>query len=310
MSLVSHRLSGDRARAAQAQPQPAARGRRWRGHLSRSEYAWAIAFCVPYLTMFFVFLAYPVAFAIWMGSAPALYRELFADPYYVASVVNTALFVGIAVNLKMVLALFLSGYFMRRSWWIKALMALFMLPWALPAQAGFMSIHWMLNRDWGLVNNLIWQVSGHHGPDWLGERWTALGAVIASHVWKWLPFWTVILLAGRIAIPPDIREAAAVDGAGGYRLFVHVTLPLLGNLYLISTLLATIFALGDFNVVYFVSGGGPAHSTDVLATLSIRYGTFLFKPRLGVATAFSAMPLMIPLVFILMRKLQTSETQL
>jgi len=185
-----------------------------------------------------------------------------------------------------------------------------MLPWALPAQAAFMSIHWMLNRDWGLINNLIWHLSGVHGPDWLGERWTALGAVIVSHVWKWLPFWTVILLAGRIAIPPDIREAATVDGASSLRVFVHVTLPLLGNLYLISTLLATIFALGDFNVVYFVSGGGPAHSTDVLATLSIRYAMYLFKPRLGVATVFSAMPLMIPLVLMLMRKLQTSETQL
>ena len=286
------------------------RSHRWRGHLVGSEYAWAVAFCVPYLCVFVAFIVYPVGYAIGMGSDPALYRELFADPYYLQSVVNTALFVGIAVNLKMVLALLLSGYFMRRGWWVKALMAIYMLPWAVPAQAGFMSIHWMLNRDWGLVNNLIWHVCGCRGPDFLGEHWTALSAVIASHIWKNMPFWTVILLAGRIAIPPDLREAAAVDGASGFRMFIHVTLPLLANLYLISTLLATIFALGDFNVVYFVSNGGPAHSTDTLATLSIRYGMNLFKPRMGVATVFSAMPLMIPLVLILMRKLQTSEAQL
>lgn len=314
MSLVSHWFRGELAQASRGADNEASirhvGKHRWRGHLSPSEYAWAIAFCIPYLAVFLAFLVYPVGFALWMGSAPRLYRELFADPYYVEAVVNTALFVGVAVNLKMVLALLLSGYFMRRGWWVKALMAVFMLPWAVPAQAAFMSVHWMLNRDWGLINNLIWNLSGRHRPDWLGERGTALGAVIASHVWKWLPFWTVILLAGRIAIPPDIREAAEVDGAGGFRMFIHITLPLLGNLYLICTLLATIFALGDFNVVYFVSGGGPVHSTDTLATLSIRYAMTLFKPRLGVATVFSAMPLMIPLVFMLMRKLQTSGTQL
>lgn len=314
MSLVGQWFRADLARITQESALEArvahVRHRRWRGHLARSEYAWALAFCVPYLCVFCAFLVYPVGFALWMGSAPHLYGELFADPTYLQALVNTALFVGIAVNLKMVLALFLSGFFMRRGWWARALMAIFMLPWAVPAQAAFMSIHWMLNRDWGFINNLIWHLTGRHGPDWLGERWTALGAVIASHVWKWLPFWTVILLAGRIAIPPDIREAAEVDGAGGFRVFIHVTLPLLANLYLISTLLATIFALGDFNVVYFVTGGGPAHSTDTLATLSIRYATALFKPRLGVATVFSAMPLMIPLVLLLMRKLQTSETQL
>lgn len=314
MSLGGHWL-----RRAPALPVRAAAGEdcakrtrkaRWRGHLARSEYAWALAFCVPYLAVFLALIVYPVGFAIWMGSAPRLYRELFANPDYVQALVNTALFVGIAVNLKMFLALLLSGYFMRRGWWVRVLMAVFVLPWAVPAQAAFMSIHWMLNRDWGLLNNLVWDLFRRDGPDWLGSRWTALGAVIASHVWKWLPFWTVILLAGRIAIPPDIREAAAVDGASSFRVFIHVTLPLLGNLYLISTLLATIFALGDFNTVNFVSGGGPQHSTDVLATLSIRYAMALGKPRLGVAAVFSAMPLIIPLVIMLMRKLQTSEMQL
>ncbi|MGH7093180.1 MAG: carbohydrate ABC transporter permease [Stellaceae bacterium] len=314
MSLVGHWLRGVPASTTQiaidASSPLGTRRRWWRGHLSRSEYAWAIAFCVPYLTVFLALIVYPVGFALWMGSAPRLYSELFADPYYLETLVNTALFVGVTVNLKMVLALFLSGYFMRRGWWVRVLMALFMLPWAIPALPAFMSIHWMLNRDWGLVNNLIWDMSGHHGPDWLGERWSALGVVITSDVWKSLPFWTLILLAGRIAIPPDLREAAEVDGAGGFRMFFHVTLPLIANLYLISTLLATIFAFGDFNTVYFVSGGGPGHSTDVLATLSLRYTMELFKPRVGVAAVLSAMPLIIPFVFMLMRKLQTSETQL
>jgi multiple sugar transport system permease protein len=112
-----------------------------------------------------------------------------------------------------------------------------------------------------------------------------------------------------MAIPMDIVDAAKVDGATGWHMFRHVTFPMIGNLYLIGTLLSTIFALGDFNAVTFVSGGGPAQQTQVLATLSIRYMNELFQPRMGVATALSALPVMIPLVVILMRKLRTLSVQ-
>src|SRR5205807_9355172 len=146
---------------------------------------------------------------------------------------------------------------------------------------------------------------------WLdSSRWLSLAAVITSHVWKWMPFWTVILLAGRMAIPQELYEAAEVDGATGLTRFTHVTFPLLANLYLICTLLSTIFSLGDFNAVYFVSGGGPADSTHVLATLGIRYAFDLAQPRLGVAAVLSALPLLVPLVIILMRKFKTSSVQL
>jgi multiple sugar transport system permease protein len=101
-----------------------------------------------------------------------------------------------------------------------------------------------------------------------------------------------------------------VDGATGLRRFTHVTFPLLSGLYLVLTLLATIFLLGDFNTVTFITGGGPANSTHLLATLGIRDAFDLANPRLGVAVVMSALPVSIPLVFILMRKLKTSEAQL
>jgi multiple sugar transport system permease protein len=282
----------------------------WRGHLQGSEYAWALAFCVPYVALFFVFVAYPIAFGVWMGSDPALYTALLSDPIYWETVVNTALYLVIAINVKLFLALLISGFFMRKGWWIKGLLMIFVLPWAVPALPTYISIHWMLNGEWGLLNNLLWQLFGIAGPDLLINRWSALGAVMVSHVWKWLPFWTVILLAGRMAIPTDIQEAARVDGATGFRMFVHINFPLIANLYLICTLLSTIFALGDFNSVTFVSGGGPADSTHVLATLGIRYAFNLAQPRLGVAAVISALPLLIPLVITLMRKFRTSQVQL
>jgi multiple sugar transport system permease protein len=187
---------------------------------------------------------------------------------------------------------------------------IYVLPWAVPALPTFISIHWMLNGEWGLLNNVLYTVFHIEGPAWLDTRWLALGSGMVSHIWKWMPFWTVILLAGRMAIPTDIRDAAKVDGAGGLRSFVHITFPLLANLYLICTLLSTIFTLGDFTTVFFVTGGGPAMSTHVLATLGIRDAFDMAQPRLGVAAVMSALPLLIPLVIILMRKLRTSEVQL
>ena len=295
-------------RQALAAPRP--RRRAWRGHLQGSEYAWALAFCMPYVAVFLAFVVYPVAFGIWMGSEPLLYTTLFSDPIYVRTVVNTALFLGIAINLKLFLALLLSGFFMRPGWWTKALLMIFVLPWAVPALPTYISIHWMLNGEYGLFNNLLYELFGVTGPDWLTARWTSLGSAMVSHIWKWLPFWTVILLAGRMAIPTEIQDAAKVDGATGFRNFVHINFPLLANLYLICTLLSTIFSLGDFNSVYFVTGGGPADSTHVLATLGIRYAFDLAQPRLGVAAVISALPLLIPLVIILMRKFRTSQVEL
>jgi multiple sugar transport system permease protein len=286
-------------------------GRRaWRPSLRGSEYTWAIAFTLPYAAVFLAFVAYPVVFGLWLGHRPELYRQLFGDPLYLNTVVNTILYVGIGVNVKMFLAFLISGFFMRRDWWVKALFLAYILPWAMPALPTALSFHWLLNGQWGLFNNLLWSLFGIDGPIWLNSRWTALGANIVAYIWKFMPFWTVIFLAGRMAIPQELYEAADVDGATGYRRFAHVTFPLLANLYLICTLLSTIFTVGDFTTVYFVSGGGPAMSTDVLATLGIREAFTVARPELGVAAVMTALPAVIPIVIFLMRKMSTMEVQL
>jgi multiple sugar transport system permease protein len=292
-------------------PDVRARRRPWRFGLQGSEFTWAIAFVVPYAALFLAFVAYPVVYGLWLGREPALYSELMSEPIYQRTVVNTILYLGIGVNLKMFGALLMSGFFMRRGWWVKGLLLIYMLPWAVPALPSFISIHWMLNGQWGLINNALYNFFGIDGPGWLEtSRWLALGSVIASHIWKWMPFWTVILLAGRMAIPQELYEAAEMDGATGLKRFTYVSFPLLANLYLVCTLLSTLFTLGDFNSVYFVSGGGPALSTHVLATLGIRDAFEIARPDLGVAVVMSALPLMIPLVILLMRRLHTTEVAL
>jgi len=280
------------------------------GGLQGSDTGWALAFLVPYVGIFFAFVLLPVGYGLWLGHRPSSYATLFADPIYLRTLANTALFLAIGVNLHLFLALLLSGYFMNKNWWVRSLLLVFILPWAVPAIPTFIAIHWMLNGEWGFINNLLWEVFGINGPSWLNYRWLALGSVIVSYVWKWTPFWTVILIAGRMAIPQELYEAAKVDGATGLRRFTYVTFPLLANLYLVCTLLSTIWTLGDFNTVYFVTGGGPALSTHVLATLGIRDAFQIANPELGMAAVMSALPLLIPLVIFLMRKLATTEVQL
>ncbi len=286
--------------------------RRSPGHrrLHSADFRWAIAFVLPYAAVFLAFVVYPFGYALWMAGRPSLYAELIADPFYLPTLVNTLLFVGLAVNIKMFLALLLSGFFMRRGWWIKALLAVFILPWAIATVQACISFHWMLIGRVGLIDGVLWALFGIDGPSWLDHRWLALGSNIIAYIWKWLPFWTVIFLAGRMTIPRDIYDAAEVDGATGSRRFVHVTLPLLANLYLICTLLSTLWTIGDFTTVYLVSGGGPALSTEVLATLGYHYAFDIGNPALGIAAVMSALPVLIPIMIVLMRRLQTSEVQL
>ena len=277
--------------------------------LHGSEIRWAIAFIVPYAAVLLAFAVYPIAYGFWMASAPSLYAELLDSDEYLDAVVTTLLYVGVGVNLTMFLALMLSGYFMQRRWWIKALLVISMLPWALPAQPSFISWHWMLIYP-GFIDALSWHILGVDGPDWFNNYYMAVGANILAYTWKTVPFWTLILLAGRIAIPQDLYDAADIDGATGFRRFTQLIVPLLANLYFICTLLATIWMLGDFNTVEMVSSGAPHGSSDVLATLGVDTLLDHANPALGVATVMSALPVLIPIGVLLLRRLQLREVQL
>jgi len=280
-----------------------------RRHLRGADFRWAMAFVLPYVAVLLVFVVYPFGYALWMASKPSLYADLIADRSYLTAVVNTLLFVGLGVNVKMFVALLLSGFFLRPRRWIKALLAVYVLPWVIAAAQACVSFHWMLQQE-GLVNGLLSALFGIDGPLWFNDRWLGLGANIAVYIWKWMPFWTVIFMAARMRITQEIYDAAEVDGAIGIRRFVHVTFPLLANIYLLCTLVSTLWAIGDFTTVYLVSGGGPAASTDVLATLGFHYAFDQSKPALAVAAMLSALPVLIPIVLLLMRRLQTSEVEL
>ena len=263
---------------------------------------WGRVLVAPYLLVFLIFVLYPVGYGLWLARDPQSYVKLFEDPIFFRTVVNTVIFLVVGINVKMVIAMVLSGFFIQSRWWIKALSALFILPWAVPSIPTILSVRFMLNPEWGVINTLIFKLTGLDGPNWLNDPTLALTFSMLMHIWKSLPFRTLILIAGRLAIPAEQYEAASVDGATSWQKFRFITWPAMRTLYLTSTILSMIWTLGDFNSVYLLTGGGPADLTHVLATLGIRY-LRLDQVDLAMASIVVALPLVLPLVYFMMKRL-------
>lgn len=263
---------------------------------------WGLVLIIPYVLVFVAFVLYPVGYGLWVARDPLTYQKLFHDPIFPRSLVNTLVFLVVGINLKMVLALALSGFFVIQRVWIRWLSLLFILPWAVPSIPTILSFRFMLNPEWGLINHVIFSLTGDDGPNWLNDPNLALSLAIIVHIWKSLPFWTLILIAGRLAIPNDLYEAATVDGASKWQQFRHISWPSLQTLYLTCTIISMIWTLGDFNSVYLLTGGGPADLTHVLATLGIRY-LRLDEVGMAMASIVCALPLVLPLIFFMMKRL-------
>src|ERR1700719_4437684 len=271
------------------------------GRLSTPQ-VWGIVLLAPYFLVFAAFVVYPVGYGLWLARHSESYVALYHEPIFARAAVNTLIFLLIGINIKMLIALFLSGVFVQSRSWIKWLSVIFILPWAVPSIPTILSVRFMLNPEWGVINQLIFKFTGDDGPNWLNDPVIALSMAIGVHIWKSLPFWTLILMTGRLAIAHDLFEAADVDGAGWWKKFRFITWPAMQALYLTCTLLSMIWTLGDFNIVYLFTGGGPADLTHVLATLGIRY-LRLDQLNLAMASIVCAMPLVLPLVYFMMKRL-------
>jgi len=267
---------------------------------------WGLILIAPYVLVFLAFVLYPVTYGLWLARHPESYVKLFADPIFYRTAVNTVVFLVVAVNLKFLLALWLSGFFVHDRVWIRWVSVLFLLPWAVPSIPTIFSIRFMFNPEWGIINSTIFRLTALDGPNWLNDPHIGLALAMLTHIWKSLPFWTLILIAGRLAIPKEQYEAASVDGASVWQKFKFVTWPSIRTLYLTSTILSMIWTLGDFNSVYLLTGGGPADLTHVLATLGIRY-IRLDQVDMAMATIVCAMPFVLPLMYFMMKNLSRAD---
>src|SRR5438105_13625598 len=161
---------------------------------------WGIVLLTPYLLLFLSFVVYPVGYGLWLARQPSSYVTLYHAPIFARAAVNTLIFLVIGINIKMLIALFLSGFFVVQRAWIKWLSVLFILPWAVPSIPTILSVRFMLNPEWGVINTLIFKFTGEDGPNWLNDPAVALTMAICVFVWKSLPFWSMIHLTGLRAV--------------------------------------------------------------------------------------------------------------
>jgi len=228
---------------------------------------------------------------------------VFQDPVASRALRNTFAFTvaaqGTVMVLANVLALALRKPFRGRG----AVMFLLLLPWVAPVSLSTIGWLWILHARFSVLDWALRQV-GLLPPGanmfWLGRPDLAFAAVVGVHVWRMLPFATVVLLAGHSAIPQDFLDQAEVDGANLWQKYRHVMLPLLAPVAVVALLFGTIFTFTDMTVVYVLTRGGPFDTTQVLASLAFFKGIVGGNLSVGATISLLLFPvLLVAAVFVL-----------
>lgn len=257
-------------------------------------------FILPAAVLLLGVVVYPIASLVWMSlrrveplrgaDEPFVgldnYARVLTDEGLRGTLVQTTVWtvgsVGLQLLLGMAAALILSESFRGRG----VARALLLLPWAMPAIAGAFAWKWLYQGQVGLLNEVVRGVGlSERGVDWLGSPASAMAAAIVVNVWRGFPFMMLMLLAAIQAIPRELREAAASDGAGFWGQLRFVTLPLIRPVIFVVTLLSGIWTFNNFTYIYILTGGGPAGATEILVTYVYRNGFEFF--RFGYAAALS-----------------------
>jgi multiple sugar transport system permease protein len=187
---------------------------------------------------------------------------------------------------------------------------LVLLPWVAPISLGAIGWKWILDSIYSVVN---WVLSAVHlvnrfdPPMWLGEPGLAMASVIAVHSWRMIPFSTVILLAGLSSIPKDIPEAASVDGAGFWRTYFEITLPMMRPIIIVALLFGIVFTFTDMTVVYILTRGGPYDSTQVLPSLAFFTGVLGSDLAEGAAISVFLVPILVAVAILMLRVAHRAE---
>jgi multiple sugar transport system permease protein len=215
----------------------------------------------------------------------------FHDPVFWRVAVNTFVYTIVATLLKMVggLALALA---MNQDFRMKNLIrALLLLPFIVPTVLSTVAWMWMLDPAFSIVNRILIGLGmPKPGPSWLGNPVLAMFSIIVINTWRGLPFYGITLLAGLQTVPPELYEAATIDGAGGWQRFRYVTLPLLKPIILIVTLFSVIFTFADFQLPYVLTHGGPQNATNLFATYAFDIGMGAGQLGLGASVALMMLP--------------------
>ncbi len=282
--------------------------------LWRRESSLAWVFLAPAMLILVVFMAYPFGYGIYISMTDAMvgfagssfvwfenYQRLLDDPIFRKTVRNTFIYGVGTVPFKLVLGLWLALVLNQTFRFSRVYRAFLLLPWIVPTAISSLAflmlyngvlspISWVL-VDWGVISDNI---------NFLGDPVNAIISLCVANIWRGVPFFGISILAGLQAVPDELNEAAALDGANTWQRFWAVTWPVIRNITLISTLFSIIWTFADFQLVYVLTKGGPANSTHIFGTYS--YQT-LGQTFIGDAAAISLymFPILAVLAIFLLR---------
>jgi multiple sugar transport system permease protein len=297
-------------------------GLRGRATVADREGFLAPIFLLPAVVYIIALVAIPLVLAIafafsdvtvgdpsfeWVGFRN--FDAIFDDPVFWRSLRNTLLFTVISMTLTIVLAKALAMILLanfRFKWLIRFLV---LLPWTTPIALAAVAWLWMLDSvyspiDWVLRSLGFIQSNVY----WLGKDDLAMASVIAVHTWRIVPLAAVIILAGLISIPDDIKDAAKIDGAGFWRTLFEVTVPLTLPVIAVAALFGAVLTFTDMSVVYILTRGGPENATQVLPSYAYLKGIGSGDLAQGAAIALFLFPLLLAAAIAILRSVKRMET--
>jgi len=290
--------------------------------LATSLSAWL--FVLPAVVFVGVFFGYPIVKNIVMsfqdyttatfftGEAPwtglTNYIEVFSSSLFGTTLLNTALFTVGSISVQFVIGLTLALFFKRNFPLSGFLRSLLLLPWLLPLIASSAVWKWILDQDSGALNQFL-GLFGIAPVPWLVSPSLALVAVIGVNIWLGIPFNTTILYSGLQAVPDELYEAASLDGATGWRAFWYITWPSIRSVVSVVIVLGVVYTLKVVDIILGLTGGGPANSTQTLATWAYEksFVQFSFGGGAAVSNILIAVSLVFALVYLSLNRKPVDE---
>ena len=269
---------------------------------------------VPLVLLLVFLVAYPFLLSIWLSMTdktvgnPGAFIGLknfivqWGSQIFVQALYNTAVITIVTTAIKLVLgfglALFLNQKFRGRQFARAALL----LPWIVPTVLSTMAFYWMFDSNLSSVNWVLRELGLiKKNIPWLTDPTWALISVMAVNVWRGIPFFGITILAGLQTIPQELYDAASIDGANRIGRLLNVTVPLVRPVMYVVLIMSIISTFSDIQVVYGLTGGGPANSTQVLALLSYKAGLQSGMLGQGAAISLYMFPILMLMVFLQVR---------
>ena len=294
-----------------------------RDGLSRRDRSLGILMLAPALTYILLLVGVPFLLALVLSftnsSAGSLdvsfvglqnFRSVIGNAVFLRALRNTFVFTFCSQLAVMVLGNILARALMKPFRGRSVVRLVILLPWAAPISLATLGWLWIFDSTFSVINWVL-KVVGWLGPGqwyyWLGDTTLGMIAIITIHVWRMLPFSTVIILAGLTSIPAEVHEAAELDGAGPLAKMIQVTIPMMLPILTVAVLFGVVFTFTDMSVVYLLTRGGPYNSTHVLASLAFQDGVLGGDVGRGAAIALFLLPALLVLAVLMLRASRRSE---